>query len=64
MKIWLVHDEWYPCLEETKQEDPCATMVEVPDELVGRFRKAERAFSKAHGQLVSLYEKARGEASD
>ena len=64
MKVWLDHDECYPSLIERKHRDCGATMVEAPDELVGRFRKAGKEFLKAHGELLSLYEKASGKTFD
>ena len=56
MKIVIVRDEWWPVyVPEEDIEDHWDKPVEVPDEIVKKWHKTEKAFSKAMAELAKYY---------
>lgn len=49
-------DEWYPVMTLA---EPCEWMsVEIPDELVERYKHHTRELEKVNGELLAIYKAA------
>lgn len=58
MKALIVHSEWYPMFSvETDWDDDTRVdkVIEVPDTLVERYRKASREFGEVQDELYDLW---------
>ena len=63
MKAVIDKDEWYPvyCLSEVKDSYGFGDTLEIPDELLKRYRLAEKEFHEVQEELKQLLEKYREE---
>jgi hypothetical protein len=53
MKVRLTRDEWYIAIP-IPDNPHCGVECEVPDELLKRYWRTERAFSKAEAELHDI----------
>ena len=57
MIVHIERDEWWPIFFPVKEKSTDLRTIEMPDELVERYKKANAEFSKVQKLLRQYYDK-------